>query len=153
MLWTPLKGFIDKKYKEFREDYENKYFRRILKNENEYKYEKINIKCNIISNGVSATSNNIVKFPGSPTIIWAAVKNIVPLTKVPITIIIPVTIKSFTLSPKFLTKGNLYESVITKNIIFVVKNLSITFGIWPPGNALVIPANIPATIPATKHVL
>ena len=58
MLWTPLKGFIDKKYKEFREDYENKYFRRILKNENEYKYEKINIKCNIISNGVSATSNN-----------------------------------------------------------------------------------------------
>ena len=44
--------------KEFREDYENKNFRRILKNENKYKYEKINIKCNIISNGVSATSNN-----------------------------------------------------------------------------------------------
>ena len=56
MLWTPLKGFIDKKYKEFREDYENKDFRRILKNENKYKYEKINIKCNIISNGVSARS-------------------------------------------------------------------------------------------------
>ena len=58
MLWTPLKGFIDKKYKEFREDYENKDFRRILKNENKYKYDKNNIKCNIISNGVSATSNN-----------------------------------------------------------------------------------------------
>ena len=46
MLWTPLEG-LEKI--EFKENFKNKNFRRVLKNENKNKYEKINIKCDIIA--------------------------------------------------------------------------------------------------------
>ena len=55
MLWTPLEGF---EKIEFKENLKNKNFRRVLKNKNKNKYEKINIKCDIISYGVSTTSSN-----------------------------------------------------------------------------------------------
>ena len=40
MLWTPFKGFEKKENKEYYKN-RNKNFRRILKNENKYKYKEI----------------------------------------------------------------------------------------------------------------
>ena len=96
---------------------------------------------------------SIEKFAGKPTINCADIKNVTPLTNVPIGKVNNTKILLWSLFVILMKSHILFIKIITKNIIFAVTSLSIIFGNCPPGNFVVKAVNIPVIIAEIRVIL
>lgn len=92
----------------------------------------------IIVAGKTTPAASAKNGPGKPTMIRAEPRKIIPEINVPINVNASETANGL---PNFLTREN------SKNIIKAEKNLSIIFGINPPGKVVVNPEITPVTPP------
>jgi hypothetical protein len=98
----------------------------------------------ITAAGNTTAANNPVNAPGNPTMKYADVKNAVP------EIIVPTAVRIATLT---MLLRNLFKDRNNPKKTKDVINLSIMFGIKPPGNVVVIPEIKPVTIPKSRTLL